>query len=172
MSDASGSDARSKTKESAPGSSPCGVCVIAEPHRNRIGCPRYALANLGHPIPSEFAMTQTPEGRLKVTLVQISFRAATVLPSSAMTLPAEGKKPQVPPLRCAPVGMTILLRYPLLVPLTGAKGNSHSKIVIPTGAQRSGGTCGFFPSAGSVVADKGADRNMLRDDLATRCRSL
>ena len=113
-----------------------------------------------------------PQGRLKVTLVQISFRAATVLPSSAMTLPAEGKKPQVPPLRCAPVGMTILLRYPLLVPLTGAKGNSHSKIVIPTGAQRSGGTCGFFPSAGSVIADKGADRNMLRDDLATRCRSL
>jgi hypothetical protein len=54
----------------------------------------------------------------------------------------------------------------------GLKANSHNKIVIPTGAQRSGGTCGFFPSAGGVVADKGADRNMLRDDLATRFRSL
>ncbi len=27
-----------------------------------------------------------------------------------------------------------------------AKANSHNRIVIPTGAQRSGGTCGFFPS--------------------------
>ena len=53
---------------------------------------------------------------------------------------------QVPPLRCAPVGMTILLCHRLLVPLTGAKANSHNKIVIPTGAQRSGGTCCFFPS--------------------------
>ena len=41
---------------------------------------------------------------------------------------------QVPPLRCAPVGMTISLRYPLLVRLTGAKGNSHSKIIYSTGA--------------------------------------
>src|ERR1700678_2212028 len=55
--------------------------------------------------------------------------------------------------------MTILLCHRLLVPLTGAKANSPNKIVIPTGAQRSGGTCGFFSSAGSVVADKGADRN-------------
>jgi hypothetical protein len=33
------------------------------------------------------------------------------------------------------LGMTILLRHRLLVPLTGAKANSHNKIVIPTGAQ-------------------------------------
>ena len=128
-------------------------------------------------------------------------------PLSATTLLDEGKKPQVPPLRYAPVGMTILLwelalalvngtssrwhnkivipteaqrsgepdlrrvqggarRWKmrvdqfrelarLLVPLTRAKANSHNKIVIPTGAQRSGGTCGFFPSSGSVAADKG-----------------
>jgi hypothetical protein len=45
------------------------------------------------------------------------------------------KKPQVPPLRFAPVGMTILWRnqFPF----------SH-RIVIPTGAKRSGGTCGFL----------------------------
>jgi hypothetical protein len=57
------------------------------------------------------------------------------------------EKPQVPPLRFAPVGMTILW-----------DDNSRSsdrcwgpspcnKIVIPTGAKRSGGTCGF--SSGS-----------------------
>ena len=67
------------------------------------------------------------------------------MPLSATTLPAEGKKPQVPPLRCAPVGMTILLCRRLPVPLTGAKGNSYNKIVIPTGAQRSGGTAVSFP---------------------------
>ena len=63
-----------------------------------------------------------------------SLWGVVVLPLSATTLPGEGKKPQVPPLRCAPVGMTILLRHRLLVPLTGAKANSHNKIVIPTGA--------------------------------------
>jgi hypothetical protein len=49
-------------------------------------------------------------------------------------------KPQVPPLRFAPVGMTILLqgaRYPLDLSVT-------NRIVIPTGAKRSGGTCGFL----------------------------
>jgi hypothetical protein len=111
---------------------------------------------------------------------------------SATTLPAEGKKPQVPPLRCAPVGMTILLWELALAPVNGTNSRWHNKIVIPTGAypdflprdthqqprmrlsvekaaltpptppvstgkpgERSGGTCGFFPSAGSVVADKG-----------------
>ena len=69
-------------------------------------------------------------------------------------LPGEGKKPQVPPLRCAPVGMTILLWELALAPVNGTSSRWHNKIVIPTGAQRSGGTCGFFPSPGSVVADK------------------
>src|ERR1700691_4122611 len=56
------------------------------------------------------------------------------MPLPATTLHVEGKKPQVPPLRFASVGMTILLCHRLLVPLTGAKANSHNRIVIPTGA--------------------------------------
>jgi hypothetical protein len=54
------------------------------------------------------------------------------------------KKPQVPPLRFAPVGMTILLwpqglQREILDPC--------NRIVIPTGAKRSGGTCGSGPCA-------------------------
>ena len=51
------------------------------------------------------------------------------------------KKPQVPPLRFAPVGMTIHCggKVVLAEALCG-----HNRIVIPTGAKRSGGTCGFF----------------------------
>ena len=33
----------------------------------------------------------------------------------------------------ARTGSTVLRRHRLLVPLTGAKANSHNKIVIPTG---------------------------------------
>ena len=51
--------------------------------------------------------------------------------------------------------MTILLWELALAPVNGTSSRWHNKIVIPTGAQRSGGTCCFFPSPGSVVADKG-----------------
>jgi hypothetical protein len=84
------------------------------------------------------------------------------------------KKPQVPPLRFAPVGMTILTpgqvfrwsscgQYRIVIStgrilslwLTQADENQfpfsiysprkhRPPLVIPTGAQRSGGTCGFF----------------------------
>jgi hypothetical protein len=54
---------------------------------------------------------------------------------------SRGEEPQVPPLRFAPVGMTI-----------SGGGNAsrwsfcgHNRIVIPTGAKRSGGTCGSSP---------------------------
>jgi hypothetical protein len=51
-------------------------------------------------------------------------------------------KPQVPPLRFAPVGMTIpLSRQELQL----EKPHPCNRIVIPTGAKRSGGTCGSFP---------------------------
>ena len=41
--------------------------------------------------------------------------------------------------------MTILLWELALAPVNGTSSRWHNKIVIPTGAQRSGGTCGFFP---------------------------
>ena len=55
---------------------------------------------------------------------------------------SRGKKPQVPPLRSfgAPVGMTILLQGKSIL---RRRVCGLNKIVIPTGAQRSGGTCGF-----------------------------
>jgi hypothetical protein len=53
-----------------------------------------------------------------------------------------GGKPQVPPLRFAPVGMTILLRPQVLQREIPAH---RPRIVILTGAKRSGRTCGFFP---------------------------
>ena len=68
-------------------------------------------------------------------------------PLSATTVQAEGKRPQDPPLRCAPVGMTGLLWELTLALVNGTSGRWHNKIVIPTEAQRSGGTCGLFPSA-------------------------
>ena len=74
--------------------------------------------------------------------------------------------PQVPPLRCAPVGMTrgrgasgesncrkkavfIILGGPPMIPPVGMTTifrciySGLYRIVIPTGAKRSGGTCGF-----------------------------
>jgi hypothetical protein len=41
----------------------------------------------------------------------------------------------------APVGMTILLRRQGF----GETESTPQRIVIPTGAKRSGGACGFFP---------------------------
>jgi hypothetical protein len=57
---------------------------------------------------------------------------------------AREKKQQVPPLRFAPVGMTILLQRSSISRWISF---GHNRIVIPTGAKRSGGTCCFFPRA-------------------------
>ena len=61
------------------------------------------------------------------------------------------KKPQVPPLRCAPVEMTILLRDEFRVSRR-KRSLSYNRIVISTGAQRSGEICGFSLCAIPVVA--------------------
>jgi hypothetical protein len=54
------------------------------------------------------------------------------------------KKPQISPLRYAPVEMTRLWQLKLLS-LSRKRGTlSSNKFVIPTGAQRSGEICGFF----------------------------
>jgi hypothetical protein len=50
-------------------------------------------------------------------------------------LDAAEDEQQVPPLRCAPVGMTLLV--------WGSNIPIPKRSVIPTGAQRSGGTCCF-----------------------------
>jgi hypothetical protein len=59
--------------------------------------------------------------------------------------PKPREKPQVPPLRYASVGMTILLRDQLLFRsiLSGLY-----RIVIPTGAKRSGATVWFVKISG------------------------
>ena len=57
------------------------------------------------------------------------------------------KKPQVPPLRFAPVGMTILFG--------GNIRRSQNKFVIPTEAKRSGGICGSLPVLTPVLRDSG-----------------
>jgi len=61
------------------------------------------------------------------------------------------KKPQISPLRCAPVEMTSLFEGSVLVsrvvmPIFAWKPTSSNpnKLVISTGAQRSGEICGFF----------------------------
>jgi hypothetical protein len=57
-----------------------------------------------------------------------------------------GKRgPQVSPLRCAPVEMTILWRCRILCSQFDWKHRrtSPNRIVISTGAQRSGETCGL-----------------------------
>ncbi len=56
------------------------------------------------------------------------------------------KKQQVPPLRYAPVGMTILWDGKASKAVKRMAGNGPTAIVIPTGAKRSGGTCCFFLS--------------------------
>src|ERR1700685_4558756 len=76
--------------------------------------------------------------------------------------------PQISPLRCAPVEMTkgraalpasvVTEQDPFFIALGGPKAHDssgqvlqrgitarHHTIVIPTGAKRRGGTCGFFP---------------------------
>jgi len=62
-------------------------------------------------------------------------------------------KPQVPPLRFASVGMTILL-----CPQQLHRGilDPCIRIVIPTEAKRSGGTCGFVSSQTTAEFQKAA----------------
>jgi hypothetical protein len=57
------------------------------------------------------------------------------------------KKPQISPLRCAPVETTNLLQENALS-TQWTKGREWlNKFVISTGAQRSGEICGFFSGA-------------------------
>jgi hypothetical protein len=88
-------------------------------------------------------------------------------------------EPQVPPLRSAPVGMTgggavlpgtvVAEREPVFITLGGPKAETPAdnsaagattvplhlsglyRIVIPTGAQRSGATCGFSSGKEAVI---------------------
>jgi hypothetical protein len=67
------------------------------------------------------------------------------LPNIASELGREPtKKPQISPLRCAPVEMTILLQLRFRISRGNTGNLLPNRIVISTGAQRSGEICGFF----------------------------
>jgi hypothetical protein len=71
-------------------------------------------------------------------------------------LDAAEDEQQVPPLRCAPVGMTLLLgiwKWYLNIYL-GLGCWYPNGSVIPTGAQRSGGTCCFLCSHAGAKAQR------------------
>ena len=68
--------------------------------------------------------------------------------------------------------MTSLLCHRLLVPLTGAKANSHNKIVIPTEAKRSGGTCGLLTPKRGFSLGAVHSRRRVEGEITPATRAL